>query len=383
MGVTRPTASPSLLADGRRILSNPDGLRRWRAVMAAARYRQASMVIAGDSIALGAYSDDVAASGDEATWRVRGWVPQLRSLFADRYGDPGEGFVWAGDPRVTVSGGAARSTSSSVGPFKTSISINGNSQVSTWVLPACTDIVVYSWWDGVSNTRAWEYQIDGGGYSISAGSTGNDHLYNEVIATGLANTTHTVNIRGSTLGGSIVSGVGAFKNARTSGVAVHRLPNSGKMLKDFTQLFDGSSTTAIRNIRSSTQALGAKLVVLAFSANNVTQGNDVYGLNPAQVAAGHALVIDQIVSDGACVLCVGGPWRDPGSYSTPATQQQYDDAIKAVCVARDHAAYLDIKKSWESYSAANTLGYYIDSIHPKLLGHSHIANLVYQGIGGV
>lgn len=57
-------------------------------------YGAASVAVLGDSISVGVGSDGSSSSaGSDVTYRAQGWVGQLRSLFAQSYGDPGEGFI--------------------------------------------------------------------------------------------------------------------------------------------------------------------------------------------------------------------------------------------------------------------------------------------------
>ena len=390
-----PSVNPRLLPPGRFALTNPNGLKRWRLALADARYSQAVIACCGDSITVGAYANNVGngnAAGSYALMRERGAIGQLRSLFADRYGDVGEGFIRAGEDvfagdaaRWSLSGGASLQTSSSVGSFKQSYLVNGTSQIVTLATPACTELRIVAWWsDG--GTAAFEYRVDGGSWTAHSAQSGSDTFFAVTAGTGLANTTHTLDIRGGSGNGRIVGAVCATNV--TTGVAVHRVGYSGTVLKDFTSLFDADDTNGQRSLKSATTALGADLVILWFSANNVTAGWTTYGLTVAQVATGFARVIDRAIALGMCVLCVVGPDRNPSSYSTtnggpPGTQAEYDAAIKAVCAARTHAACLDIRRVWGSYATGSADGLYQDTlVHPNRSGHGDIGRLIFDAIGG-
>ena len=316
-------------------------------------------------------------------------VGDLQRRFGEEFGETGEGFiragedVFAGDPaRWSVSGGAALQTGSSVGAFKQSYLVNGPSQVVSITLPVCTEIGIVSWWS-TGGTAVWEYRVDGGSWTTHAAQSGSDTFFTEWID-GLSNTAHTLDIRGGAGNGRII-GVIASLN-RTSGVAVHRVGFSGAVLKDLTSMYDASDANGIRSIRSATRALGAHLVVLHFSANNVTGGWTTYQQSLAQIATGFGRVIDQVITDGACVLCVGGPWRNPTSYSSahggvPFTQQEADDAIKAVCAERTHAAFLDLKRGFKSLADEQAKGYIIDTIHLTRKGHANAARMLHNALG--
>ena len=80
-------------------LIRPTGLRRWRAALGDAQFcaiKQPVISCVGDSITQGAYANNAtsAISSQFPYFRERGWVAQLRALFAKVYGDPGEGFIY-------------------------------------------------------------------------------------------------------------------------------------------------------------------------------------------------------------------------------------------------------------------------------------------------
>lgn len=361
---------------GRQTLFYPEHLRRSYGRIANSRYSQSCVVIGGDSISLGAYSNDVLSS-DEATWRVRGFVPQLRSLFSDRFGDVGEGFIYLGDPRVTLGSGVNLFSDSSIGPFQNSVSLSSGQTV-TVALPACTAIEVFAWWD--TGVGAFITNVDGAGDVTSASQSGSDLFYSVTVASGLTNTTHSVVIKGPASGVARVYGVAAWVK-QDSGVAVHRLAKSGAVLKDFTQMFNGSSTSAIRSAKSWSTALNADLAILAFSANNVTTGVSTHGLSAAQIETGFQAVVDFLVGQGIDVLLVGGPERNPSSYSVGFTQQEADDLLQSIAADTDRVAFLDYKALFD-FEEGDGYDYYIDNVHPTLLGHSTMARALYDALGG-
>lgn len=356
-----------------------------RAKLANAASRQVSIVCIGDSITEGFYSTDAADNSDGVQltfWQTSGWVAKLRGLYANTYGHPGYGF-WPCRPgtNFTLGGGAANQNASSFGSFKYNWPLSASTHTVTMTTPSdhIDTIRVYAF---NNTTAAFRYQIDGGTLTTSSPApTNTDAPYSVDIAVG-ANTAHTLLLQGPTSGTATISGVGYFDSS-VKGVAVHRAALAGKVLKDATTMFDGTAAGNIRSIRSQTTAFAADLVVIFLSANNVTGGWSTYALTVEQVYAGFCLVVDQIIADGADVLLVTGPWRDPTSVATPPSNQAtYDAAIKRVAASRPRCAYLDLKTQQVSYAVANARGFYLsgDVIHPGSAGHIEIANAVYNAI---
>lgn len=122
-------------------LTNPSGLRRARVRRGQAIRSRIDIVIPGNSIAAGQ-----GASGNPSTFQpagtyawtasdnYNGWVGQLRTLLNAPLGiDPGEGFIFANDPRVTFAGTAA--TYQFIGPMRNGGKVP-NGQTATLALTA-------------------------------------------------------------------------------------------------------------------------------------------------------------------------------------------------------------------------------------------------------
>lgn len=92
-------------------LAHPDHLRRFRTALGRARFSQVHVVIEGDSVVAGGNSGDEVPTTNAQKLKalMRGWVSQLRALFASWLGiDAGEGWVGiSGDEgRWTFTGSA-------------------------------------------------------------------------------------------------------------------------------------------------------------------------------------------------------------------------------------------------------------------------------------
>jgi len=365
--------SASLAVDGRRALLYPSHLPRWRSRLAAARYRQANVVCVGDSITVGRYANNM-VSIDDATWRQRGFVAQLRALFADRYGDVGEGYLQNGDPRVTSVG---TQTIKMLG-------LGGNGRrldrgdTLTSVLPRCTDIVIKYWWESNAASAMFSYTIDGGTSVTPSAPSGGD-LYQTVTISGLADTAHTVVITGPASLHADVNCVGAFRGL-ASGVAVHRSGASGGYLTDCFELAS-SGSNAVRSVRMATLQLNADLLIIEFGANESGVGQP--GKTPDLFAAGLATVVDT-ATDYCDVVLVAGPRWNPSMFaSTPFTDDDFYEAMRSVAAANPNVAMFDLKRVWGGYPTAHVNGFYVDDIHPNLIGHADMGRLLFEAIGGV
>lgn len=211
-------------------LQYPEHLKRWRTRLASARFDQVHVMAVGDSITAGAYASNLSSTdaAAQAVWRERSWAPQLRALYAGRFGDPGEGLILGSDPRVTNVGAANTVSLGVAGHGK----VFDTTDTLTYELPACTEIGIRGWWN--SGSDVFSYEVDGVGAVTTAPSSG-DQLYSVVI-TGLSNTTHTLVLRHAGAGGkySVISGVEAYQNT-DRGVVVHRAGVSGAWLASFFQ----------------------------------------------------------------------------------------------------------------------------------------------------
>lgn len=357
-------------------------LSRWRQALANQATTQAVIAVIGNSVAEGAYSNDVAVT-NEASWRVNGWVAKLRDIYTALYGNPGEGFIPARNSSIwTLGGGASAPTgASSFGNFKDNFTLSTAHTVSiTTPASNCDTARIYCW---NQSGGAFRYSIDGGALVTSTPApTGADTNYSVDIP--LTAGSHTLLLQGPAALTAIISGVGFF-NSAVKGVAVHRMGKSGKVLKDATNAFDALNASGLRSIRSQSTALGSDLIIIELSANNVTGGWSTYGLTPAQVATGFGLVVSQLTADGADVLLIGGPWRDPASYSIPYTQVEYDAAIQSIANANAHCAYLDVKQLQGSYALSAASGFYLsgDPIHPDSSGHITFAGYIYAALAAL
>lgn len=359
------------IPEGRKALIYPDHLSRWRSKLADARWEQAVIACYGDSITRGLYANN-SSTTDEPVFASRGWVGQLRARLAQQYGDPGEGIILLSDPRVTKSGTSGAPWG---GPI-TSASLFENGDTATLTTPVCTDIVIYGLWETNALSEPYTYSIDDGAATTSDISTAPSYTLTADVVTGLAETTHKVDIVGPETGRHVVSGVGCYLT-RDSGVAVHRLGTSGGYLSG---VFLDTEASRDISLRANIDMLGVDLAIVAFGANESGAGQAL-GKTPETFASLLEDFVAEITGRGASALIVAGPRRDPSSLGSPYTDADFYSAAEAVAADNPHAAFFDLARVWGGY--ADSADLYHDVIHPNRRGHSDIAKLVYEAIGGV
>lgn len=139
---------------------------------------------------------------------------------------------------------------------------------------------------------------------------------------------------------------------------------------------DWSRTTYAQDpanfLTSGNSYIDAQLTLIAFTANDMTQG-----ISPATTQTALEDIIDNAKLSGDALLITPPP-IDPAYAS--ATQTQQDNilaAIYAAGAAKDVPIY-DVYKRWDSYATSNPLGYYTDVVHPTKMGYADIAQGLAQ-----
>jgi hypothetical protein len=386
-------------------VNNPYGLRRWWAALAGAYFAQAVVNVYGDSVSVGAGSDGLSGANDpsaDATYRARGWVSQLGSLFATTYGtiNAGPGTITGVDPGARVVLAAGASISRATGAWEGGIKLQGgNSNTATYTLAACTEIDIYAW-DGGKGT--FRYAVDGGSTTTVGAYTNdgaNNYTYNKTTITGLANTTHTLVITSSVTAGATGDNYIAAVVPRltTTGVLVNRIARSGYtsqvLVGQDSNLSGLSADVRSRLIAAETKAPVPHLAVLAMGTNDFKLQNStdvsstaIPGSTPTTFKANLTTFATQVIANGGCVLLLGEPRREATDYPSPVTytEQQYIDAMRSLAQATDHVAFMDMGDLFGNNASGQALGFQYSSgagggwsVHPTLAGHGAIAHAVH------
>ncbi|MGN7250035.1 SGNH/GDSL hydrolase family protein [Arthrobacter sp. SAFR-014] len=385
---------------------NPRGLRRWYAALAGALHAPAVAVVCGDSITVGIGADNTGLDGDAVMFRTRGYVAQTRDLIASRYGDPGEGYIGSKDYGYVPSGTPTRRTyagggltDEGQGPFYNGSKLASATQTVTFNTSAGTIIKFWVWTggtgtgatfaiDGGSNTASYVDPADGvtkttAANTIPTNGTGdvNSLTWTEYTISGLADTTHTVVFTGPTSAGTLrIGDIAVLKKA--TGVQVHRLGWSGATTANLVgkdAALNANTLAPLRMTTANAKMFGAKLVVLAFGANDYGNQNNLStslaqpGTTPTQYAANLKQAGDAAIANGACVLLVAGPRRPTKPSPETYTEADYYNAAKAIAQANDHYAFVDMAQMIGDNATAQTMGYLNStSVHPMRIGHGRI-----------
>lgn len=245
--IVGPDGSP--VSGGSVRIQNPSGLRRWRAAFAdaVAGYGIARINCLGDSITLGARSNDSDAIPTDDIADANGYVGRLRALLAAQCSASPAGYIAANDKRCTISG--TGSVTSSIGPLIHTVrTTNTTSLGGTLPLPsgatisfpvprATTIEILYC--DSNTNTAAgavgantgtFSYAVDGGGATTTTADNVNPISYKRITVSGLSDATHTLLLTGVS-GTCYIAGIRYYG---ASGVVVSRLGLSGGTSLDLT-----------------------------------------------------------------------------------------------------------------------------------------------------
>lgn len=368
---------------------NANKLNRWFAALGDAQYGVASIAVVGDSIATGAYSNNVAAqytAADEPIFATRGWVGLLRGLFAAQYGDPGEGMILNSDKRVTYSGGAASNTTALGFHANGTQLSSGSAATVTVTLPACVafDILM---WTPYGASASFTYTVDGGAPITAAASPATQNTAYAIPVTGLANATHTLVVNAPASGGSTFWYGVKVKSAQSTGVQVHRLAKSGAKTPDAlnigaTDSFAGTGAVPARTYKNMLGPVGANadLVVIALGSNDAALNSQ--NVTPAMYKANLQSIITYITGTlNKCVLLYSDP-RRPVPNGFPYAENDYYAAMKQLSDENNHVAYLDVLQSFGTYEQASTtdINRYADLVHPNRRGHGLIARTIHRAL---
>jgi hypothetical protein len=378
--LVRPDGTEVSLQGG--MVSGTEKLNGWRAAVSRARFRQANILIIGNSITEGFYANDTVAT-NLPVFRERGMCAQLRYLISEHYGgDPGQGIVLCTDTRVVGAGGATLYGSlgiSAAGGYRIS---NTGQTVTLTTTEACTDIWIHGWWED-SRCEAFIYTVDGGGDQTSpfAGpATDTDFT---VKLTGLSNTTHTIVIKPAATPTAQVdiAGFSIFNAGTTSKVAVHRIGQGGAYFDSM--IYPMTDTGA--NPRSNRLTLGrpvTDLCVLAFGANEASTAGEAASWTPARYETALRDFIGYAAGTYGCdVLLASLNRQNPSQVGSYGEQAFYDvHAEIAADTARVAHFDLTIAPQWASYAAASAAGLMQDNVHPNHAGHADIGRLLYRAL---
>ena len=363
---------------------HPEGLRRWRAILGDARYGRAPIVCIGDSITFGQGGDNTNTTTLDATLAPLSWPGQMRALFAQDYGDPGEGFLFLNDGRVTMA--SSPTAYNYLGPLRYGYRLlGGSAQTVTVPVPAGTTSVgvIQPHRSGDATVKA---SIDGAGATDVATIAG-DGVYRETGIAVSAGSSHTLVLSAGASSGYLS---GVVLRTKTTGVPVHRIGKTGNacgaMLGGATTgVLDQSAPNQDLAIRALCQWETPGLAIIGFGVND-----QALQASTGQHAAVTTTLFDTWIRQ-VCTTITGLGWavlllgehRNPNAYGSGSSEDAYHAVLRSIALSMDHVALLDMTDVWGRTSWSDTtMGLHVltTSVHPSRRGHGDIARTVYQAL---
>ncbi|MBQ0917446.1 SGNH/GDSL hydrolase family protein [Hydrogenophaga aromaticivorans] len=364
------------------LVEHRDHLSRFDTAMSQSLYSRVGITICGNSITQGYYANDV-VTPNNPVFEQRGFCGQLRDRFALANGTVGIGAITFADSRCTLGGGA--NLNESIGLTRAGgarINAVGETATLTLTEPA-TEIWVHGWWESDAKCEAWTYSVDGAAdETASISALGSDKDYTVKI-TGLSNATHTLVIKPAATPTKQVdiAGFSVFSSSQSGGIVVNRFGKGGGYLES---LFYPMSNVGA-NPRSNRLTFGrteTDLAVLAFGANEASVTGEGVAWTPTRYRTALLDLVNYLTDTYGCSVLLASLVRQNPTQVGSYGEEAFYDIHREIANDNQHVAHFDLSLSdkWATYSAASAAGLLIDNVHPKLIGHSDIASLMYRGL---
>lgn len=402
-------AARNQLAQGA-ILTNPAGLRRFRAALGDALYAPVHIACWGDSITEGVGTENSSNILSNLVADTQGWPGQIRALLAARLGLPGGGaitpFFTGSDSRVAKTGSPV--ADSVIGPMKWGARIKSADMVE-FTTPACTAVDILYWAGGSADGSViggFTYQVDGG--ALTTGLVGGANAtpgYRVLSLTGLVNSAHVVRLVGGHA--SNVQHISAIRYHNNQGIVVSRWGRAGWTVPDMLGIGEASRNNAATGSAYSRARLlaaiggyGEHLTIIALGQNDATLQNVSMGGGSGGEAVGIVYpnvetyetslrsVVNSVTAAGGCCLLLNTALPPPGGATVPAGGQPYyayHEAARRIATDADHVAHLSIADRWGrsgDMSLAENVSMGLlsaaTSVHPSRRGHGDIAGALAQ-----
>lgn len=382
----------------RPILYEAKDLRRWRAAAGDALFSKPPIVCVGDSITFGQGGDNNPAVPSNIPDNTNGWVGQLRSLLGSSEltgaSNPGEGYIFANDSRVTNEAGVFNNFCN--GPLRNACRLKAGQKLKIIVPAGVKEIgIIQANMAKAFNEGGTKLADVTGASKLGAGA--------EVPLTALTNTNLPITTfikvaEGEELqilgpGAAQTYIVGLLLLTEKNGIAVHRVGIAGYVSGD---MLGGQKLGVLLQAASAeNQQIAARalykftaaevgLLIISFLANDqqfqLAGGNEnERGVTKTLYREWHEQVAKQAVEDGWCVLLLGEP-RSPSAAASPAVPpDEYLAGLKAFAERTDHVAFCDIGEYWGTPAESSEIGLTeINSVHPLRKGHGDIARMIYR-----
>jgi hypothetical protein len=385
-------------------VTNPNGLRRWRGRRAGAFGWDCPIVCTVDSHTFGqlANGNNSSLNTDRAADAQLGYVGQLRNLFAQTYGAPGEGFQFpanVADSRITEGGSPAFFGAHGQSPSVSLINRRLTSGAMSLTITVPT---------GATRVRFTQANFAGNNSSTWTLNGVAQGAVNALTGTGIPITTgflpvvagQPVVITGPASGNDTFLGF-EWRTAQTFGVPIHGLGVGGQTQWRLQGgVFNGQVGTAdginfytaaeqLANNRACYQFTGTPTGLLIIYTGTNEQGLQLgaaglnNGVTPTIMGQGVQFMVNNAVADGWCCLLVGPP-ASASEILTGSFLPAYTAQLQQIAAGTDHCAMVDISDLWGGdSSAAKTLTSNAGlrdpgSSHPTMAGYGDIALALYR-----
>lgn len=368
-------------------VTNVAALRPWYDAYADAGNSRALIHVAGDSLAYGLWSDGAATFTDAGS-APNSLSTQLARLMNARLGTPTTFSLVGVDGRNSFAGGSPQLNVGLAGLCR---SLSTNAETITFNLPACTafDIIYYES-DGSSingnaspNTGNGDYQVDGGAI-VPITDAASINQYKVVNVTSLANTTHTVIVRGGTGGVFYPCQILAHSGA---GVVVTRNGRAGYTLSDVLgRTTNNNQSLAGRDRLLLAFAQGSPNLVILLTGHNECNLQSGTANGPQTVDGAAAVVkevADLLAPLGIPLLLISEPDPFVNDSTFPFKFRDYWAGWRSLAKPGSNVAHLSIADYWGNFATSKASGYQSDasSVHPLRKGYGSIASLLAQALG--
>jgi lysophospholipase L1-like esterase len=325
----------------RRSYSN--GLLKFRAALAAGT--PAAIAILGDSITQGAG----AVNNDGS------WANQSIAKLVSKYGGTAARF------QNIITGGQGTYTGTwtsvpGVGPSQTGSAAydelrSASSSATVTMGGVCTTVDIYYY--TYADSAAFTVTVDGVSQGSFGGTTTSSYTPGVVTITGLTNyANHSVVLTAPASGKVYFLGMSFRYDA---GLNALNFAQAGSRIECIQQPDNVSFLSVIPNL---------KLIVCAMGANDGSSSGPTY-------SAKYAALIAQAKAIGVPILFV---LTEQASTLADADKAAIDQTIKDMAFANGYE-WLSVYDRWGSYTAANAVGLYADTIHPSQAGHNDISEM--------
>lgn len=396
MGFNPFTSSTGL---AKPVLYSATGLARWRAALGLSDEQIVPVICLGDSITYGTGSDNTLTTPN-ATAIVKGWCGRLQSRFGltpfSLQANPGEGYVFPNDSRVTVAGSPGQNLYGCTAFGQGYRLIAATESLAITIPAGVTSIGV------IQSNQSAAFNAGGSGladvtglYNINGGgNTAMTALTNTgvPIVTNIAVTSGQIfQVVGPATAQTYISGF-LLNNETATGIQIHRIGANGFVSGSLL----GGQTSGVLSQTSANQIFAARacyqwaptpgLIIVSFTVNDqqfslgggIASQNDVilplYQAWNTQFAA-------QAVADGWSVLFMAN-LRDQG-FTGYATLDQYCAALKAIALSNPNMSFIDVGEVWGTYAESQAAGIQVSgSVHPNTAGCGDMANMLYAALLG-